>query len=71
MPDGDETRGGGAAEEAVVFDEGDGKPGLGGADGGEDAGAATADDADVGCVADGNGAGGEGDCLEVHGAGGA
>lgn len=47
-----------AAEEGVLLDDGDGEPEAGGADGGEHAGAGTADDAEIGFMADGDGAGG-------------
>ena len=52
-----DLRGGGhAAEDCVLLDDGDGESEAGGAHGGEHAGAGTADNAEVGLVADGDGA---------------
>src|SRR5690606_13173638 len=47
-----------AAEQGGLLDEGDGEAEAGGAHGGEDSGAGTADDAEVGLMADGGVAGG-------------
>lgn len=47
-----------AAEDGVLLDEGDGEAEARGADGGEDSGAGAADDAEVGFVTNGDGAGG-------------